>query len=196
MLAFIGRIARLGAVIPCAALLLAGCDVHSNLPSAPGGGGPGPFGPSLGMAQTYGILAGSTVTCVGPVGTINADLGLWPGTAVTGFPTCTISGTANQANAVAQTAQGDLTTAYNALAGMACGTTLSTDMGGTTLAAGTYCSTSSQGVTGTVTFDGQGNSNATFVIQVPSALTVAGRFDCGTLGGFIRSALTTEGYPS
>ena len=166
------RFTRLGVVIPCAALLLAACDVHTQ-PST-SGTGPGPTGPSLGAAETYGILAGSTITCVGPIGTINADLGLWPGSAVTGFPTCTISGTSNMANAVAQTAQGDLTTAYNSLAGKACGTTLSADMGGTTLAPGVYCSTSSQGLTGTVTLDGQGNSDATFVIQVPSALTVAG----------------------
>ncbi|HEX9705737.1 MAG TPA: ice-binding family protein [Gemmatimonadales bacterium] len=176
MLALIRRITRLGIVIPCAALLFAACDIHSQLPSSPGPG-PGPFGPPLGSGQTYGILAGSTVTCVGPVGTINADLGLWPGTAVTGFPTCTVSGTSNKANAVAQTAQGELTTAYNALAGMACGTTLSANLGGTTLAPGVYCSTSSQGLTGTVTFDGQGNTNATFVIQVASALTVAGSVD-------------------
>jgi hypothetical protein len=108
------------------------------------------------------------------VGTISADLGLWPGSAVTGFPTCTVSGTQNMANAVAQTAQGDLTVVYNSLAGRACGTTISADLGGTTLAPGVYCSTSSVGLTGTVTLDGQGNTNATFVIQVASALTVAG----------------------
>lgn len=78
------------------------------------------------------------------------------------------------ANGVAQTAQGHLTTVYDALAGRACGTTLSANLGGTTLAPGVYCSTSSQGLTGTVTLDGRGNTNATFVIQVASALTVAG----------------------
>ena len=176
MFAFIRRTTRLGVVVSCAALLLAACDIHGSLPSSTGPGS-GPLGPPLGSAQSYGILAGSTVTCVGPVGTITADVGLWPGSAVTGFPTCTISGTQNAANAVAQTAQGELTTAYNALAGMACGTTLSADLGGTTLAPGVYCSLSSQGLTGTVTLDGQGNTNATFVIQVASALTVAGSVD-------------------
>lgn len=175
MFALIRRTSRRTVVVACAALLLAACDIHSGGPSNPGSGsGPGPTGPPLGSAQTYGILAGSTVTCAGPVGTISADVGLWPGSAVTGFPTCTISGTQNTANAVAQTAQGELTTAYNTLAGKACGTTLSADLGGTTLAPGVYCSLSSQGLTGTVTLDGQGNTNATFVIQVSSALTVAG----------------------
>src|SRR2546423_3993692 len=171
--------AVLGVLISGAALTLAACDVHT-VPSAPGSGGvpvPGPTGPSLGAAQSYGILAGSTITCVGPVGTISADLGLWPGSAVTGFPTCTVSGIQNMANATAQTAQGALTVAYNSLAGRACGTTISANLRGTTLAPGVYCSTSSAGLTGTVTLDGQGNTNATFVIQIASALTVAGSVD-------------------
>jgi len=174
MLASVRRITRLNVVISCAALFLAACDIHTG-PAGPGPGpGPGPTGPSLGAAQSYGILAGSTVTCVGPAGSILADLGLSPGSAVTGFPTCTISGTQNVANAVALAAQNDLTVAYNSLAGRACGTTITADLGGTTLAPGVYCSTSTAGLTGTVTLDGQGNTNATFVIQVASALTVAG----------------------
>jgi hypothetical protein len=119
-------------------------------------------------------LAGSAVSCVGPVGTISANVGISPGSAITGFPTCTISGTQHIANPTAATAQGDLTIAYNALAGLACGATISADLGGTTLAPGVYCSASSVGLTGAFTLDGQGKSNATFVIQAGSALTVAG----------------------
>lgn len=127
----------------------------------------------LGAAATYGILAGTGVTCV-TGGAIFADVGVSPGSAITGFPPCTLTGTRNAANTAAATAQGDLTTAYNQLAGLACGTTLTADLGGTTLAPGVYCSTSSQGLTGVLTLDAGGNPNATFVIQVASALTVAG----------------------
>ena len=130
-----------------------------------------PVGPTLGTAATYGILAGSTVTCAGAPGTINADVGVWPGSTTTGFPPCTITGATHLADATANTAQNDLTTAYNALAGLACGTTITADLGGTTLAPGVYCSTSSVGVTGTVTLNGQGNANALFVIQAASTLT-------------------------
>jgi ice-binding like protein len=154
-------------VIPFAALLFAACDSSTGP-----GSGTGPVGPSLGSAQTYGILAGTAVSCVGPVGTISADVGVSPGSALTGFPTCTISGTQHLADATAGTAQGDLTTAYNALKGMACGTTISSDLGGTTLAPGVYCSASSIGLTGTVTL--AGGSNAVWVFQAGSALTVAG----------------------
>jgi hypothetical protein len=110
------------------------------------------------------------VTCV-TGGTINADVGVSPGSTTTGFPPCTITGATHLADATAATAQGDLTTAYDALVAMACGTTISADLGGTTLAPGVYCSASSVGVTGTVTLDGQGNTNAVFVIQAGSTLT-------------------------
>ena len=129
-------------------------------------------GPSLGGAETHGILAGSAVTCAGAPGTINADVSVWPSSAITGFPPCTITGTRHQADAFAQTAQGDLTTAFLALAAMPCGTTITADLGGTTLAPGVYCSTSSVGVTGTVTLAGP--ATAVFVIRAPSTLTTAG----------------------
>ncbi len=129
---------------------------------------------NLGTASTYGILAGSTVTCI-TGGTVNADIGISPGTALTGFPPCTLSGTKHLADAAAATAQNDLTTAYNTLAGLPCGTVVGTaNIGGTTLAAGVYCSASSILVTGNLTLDGGGNPNATFVFQAGSTLTTAG----------------------
>jgi hypothetical protein len=167
MFGFRRSTSRLILVIPFAMLLIVACASST-------GPGTGLAGPSLGSAQTYGLLAGTAVSCVGPVGTISASVGISPGSAITGFPTCTISGTQHFADPTAAAAQGDLTTAYNALAGKACGTTISADLGGTTLAPGVYCSASTVGLTGTVTLDGQGNSNATFIIQSGSGLTVAG----------------------
>jgi hypothetical protein len=119
------------------------------------------------------VLAGSTFTCVAS-GTINADASLWPGTANSGFPPCTITGQTNLGTPAAQQAQSDLTAAYLALEAMPCGTTITADLGGTTLAPGVYCSNSSVGVTGTVTLDGNGDPNALFVIRAPSTLTTAG----------------------
>lgn len=140
--------------------------------------------PPLGSANTYGILAGSTVTCAGAPGQINADVGVWPGGTTTGFPPCTITGATHLGDAVAQTAQGDLTTAYNYLAGLACGTVVTpADLGGRTLAPGVYCAATSMGVTGTVTLDGQGDPNAVFVFQIGSTLTTGTISNVALIGG-------------
>jgi ice-binding like protein len=139
--------------------------------------------PVLGSAATYGILAGSTVTCVSG-GTINADVGVSPGSTTTGFPPCVITGTTNLANAAAAQAQVDLTTAYNYLAGRPCGTVVTpADLGGRTLAPGIYCTASSMAVTGTVTLDGQGNANAVWVFQMGSTLTTGTNANIALIGG-------------
>jgi len=136
---------------------------------------PPPSSINLGTASTYGILAGTTVTCAGAPGTVNADVGISPGAAITGFPPCTVTGNTHLADAPAAQAQLDLTTAYNTLAGLPCGTVVGTaNIGGTTRAAGVYCSPSSILVTGDLTLDGGGDPNATFVFQAGSTITTAG----------------------
>jgi len=138
----------------------------------------------LGSANTYGILAGSTVTCAGAPGTINADVGVSPGSTTTGFPPCTITGSTHLADAVAGTQQGRLTAAYNYLAGRPCGTVVTpADLGGRTLAPGVYCAATSMGVTGTVTLDGQGDANATFVFQIGSTLVTGTGANIALIGG-------------
>ena len=69
--------------------------------------------PSLGTAESFAVLGGSTVTNTGP-SVITGDLGVGPGTAITGFPPGTVVGGTIHANdAVALQAQSDVTTAYN-----------------------------------------------------------------------------------
>jgi hypothetical protein len=136
---------------------------------------PPPSTINLGTASTYGILAGTTVTCAGAPGTVNADVGVSPGSAITGFPPCTITGNTHLADAPAAQAQVDLTAAYNTLAGLPCGTVVGTaNIGGSTRPAGVYCSASSILVTGDLTLDGGGDPNAVFVFQAGSTITTAG----------------------
>lgn len=90
----------------------------------------------LGTAESFAVLAGSTVTNTGP-STINGDLGLAPGTAVTGFPPGTVQdGTIHVANAVADQAKQDLVTAYDVAAGQAADFSLDPELGGETLVPG------------------------------------------------------------
>jgi hypothetical protein len=126
----------------------------------------------LGAAATHGILGASTVTC-SDLGIIHADVSVWPGSAITGFPPCSITGVRHAGDAFAQAAQASLTVAYNQLDGMPCNATLTSDLGGQTLQPGVYCSLSSQGLTGEMFFDGLGDPNASFVIKAASTLTTA-----------------------
>lgn len=132
---------------------------------------------SLGSTQSYGVLAGSTVTNTG-ASVVTGNVGVSTGTAITGFPPGVIVGGAQHSNDVgpsgAQQAQTDLTTAYNAVAGTACTVDLTgQDMGGLTLTPGVYCFTSSAQLTGTLTLNMQGNPAAVFLFKIGSTLTTA-----------------------
>jgi hypothetical protein len=119
--------------------------------------------PSLGNAQSFAVLGGSTVTNTG-TSTITGNLGVSPGSAVTGFPPGIVTGGIHAADAVALQAQNDVTTAYNSLASAPCTTDLTgQNLGGLTLTPGVYCFSTSAFLTGTLTLDGQGNSSAVFI---------------------------------
>jgi hypothetical protein len=128
---------------------------------------------TLGSAAANGIMAGTAFTCV-IGGVINANIAISPGSTVTGFPPCVITGVQHLADATAVQNQIDLTAAYNTLAGLPCGTAIVGNLGGTTKTAGVYCTAGGIGVTGTLTLDGGGDPNATFVFQAGSSLTTAG----------------------
>lgn len=97
----------------------------------------------LGTADSFAVLAGSTVTNTGP-SVISGNLGVSPGTSVTGFPPGTVNdGTIHGADSVTTQAQADLTTAYNDAAGRSSTATISSDLAGRTLTQGVYSSASS-----------------------------------------------------
>lgn len=128
--------------------------------------------PGLGTAGSFSVLAGSTVTNTGPT-VATGDLGVSPGTAVTGFPPGLVNGTVYTA-AAASGAKSDLVTAYDNAAGQACDTVLTgQDLGGLTLVPGTYCFSTSAQLTGDLTLDAQSDPNAVFVFQIGTTLTTS-----------------------
>lgn len=128
---------------------------------------------SLGTAENFAVLGGSTVTNTNPT-TVTGDLGVSPGSAVTGFPPGIVIGVIHADDAVAAQAQADATTAYNTFAGMACDFDLTgQDLGGLTLVPGVYCFSSSAQLTGALTLDALGSSTAEFIFQIGSTLTTA-----------------------
>jgi hypothetical protein len=139
-------------------------------------------------AGNFTVLAGSAVSSTGAT-VVTGDMGLSPGlgTAVTGFPPGTYSGTLSTGSApAALAAKLDLTTAYNDAAGRTlCRTTVTPiNLGGKTLTPGLYWSGTSLEITsGTLTLDAQGDSNAVFIFQSASTLTTTSGLGIVLAGG-------------
>ncbi|WP_277212570.1 ice-binding family protein [Isoptericola croceus] len=138
-----------------------------------------PFGASaappavdLGTATSYSVLGGQTVTNTGPT-TLEGDLGVSPGDAITGFPPGIVGGAQHAGNAEAAQAQSDLVIAYDDAAGRAPTASVDGDLVGQTLTAGVYNSTGPLELSGMLTLDGQGDPDSAFIFQVASTLITA-----------------------
>jgi len=141
---------------------------------------------ALGSAATFDVLAGSTVTNTGPTVITGGNLGLSPGSAVTGFPPGTLISPAEMQVTDPAAAQGqlDLTTAYIYTAGLPGGASLAGDLSGLTFAPGLYKTSSTVMLSaGNVTLDAQGNANAVFIFQIGSTLTTSGSTQVVLAGG-------------
>src|SRR5208283_2840370 len=73
--------------------------------------------PILGSACSFAVLGASAVTNTGNT-VLDGDLGVYPGTSITGFPPGIVNGTIYNDNGVAMRAQADALTAYNYLQGL------------------------------------------------------------------------------
>jgi hypothetical protein len=127
---------------------------------------------SLGTAASFAVLAGSTITNTGN-STITGDLGLSPGTAVTGVLAGVLNGSLLAANG-ASPAKVDLASAYDNVAARRTTKTIPVELGGTTQTPGVYDSAAGTfGITGSVTLDAQGDPDAVFIFKAASTLITA-----------------------
>src|SRR6202790_4486018 len=135
----------------------------------------------LGSAASFSVLAGSTVTNTGPT-SMFGDLGLSPGSSVTGAPQ--VLGATHVDDAVAIGAKNALTTAYNDAASRPPNGSAGTDLSGQTFTAGVRFASSSLLLSaGSVTLDAQGNPNAVFIFQIGSTLTTASNTSVSLVNG-------------
>jgi Ice-binding-like len=129
----------------------------------------------LGTADNFAVLGGSGITNVSAHTYIIGDVGSFPTPSITGLTKSQVNGhlylKASPATAHAQTG---LTVGYNQAASAPCGNDLTgKDLGGLTLGPGVYCFSSSAGLTGTLTLDAHGDTNAQWIFQIGSTLTTA-----------------------
>jgi hypothetical protein len=124
----------------------------------------------LGAAGSYSVLGGTTVTNTGET-FLQGDLGVSPGTEITGFAPGSVLGSTHAADTNAALAQSDLATAYNDAASRTVTESVIGDIGGRTFAAGVYKSESSLGIDGNVILDAKGDPSAVWIFQVGSDLT-------------------------
>ena len=138
----------------------------------------------LGTAGAFAVLAGSAVTNTGPT-SVTGDLGVYPGTSVTSFPPGILAGTQYAGIAPSDTAQGDLTIAYNDAASRTlCLVSVIGDLGGMTLPPGLYKSTSFLSLTtGDLVLDAQGDPNAVWIFSMASELTISNSRQVTIIGG-------------
>jgi hypothetical protein len=135
----------------------------------------------LGKAASFSVLGGSTITNTGQT-TMFGDLGLAPGSSVTGAPV--VLGAEHVDDAVANEAKSALTTAATTAANEASNGSAGEDLAGHAFLPGVYTASSSLLLSsGSVTLNAQGDPNAVFIFQIGSTLTTGSNTSVSLING-------------
>lgn len=135
---------------------------------------------NLGTSKNYGVLAAAAVTNVGG-STISGDLGVDPGTAITGDSMITFNSSSGVNELDAHAAQIDAANAFDQITNIQDSTVIAAELGEVTLNAGTYDSVAAFGLTGTLTLSG--SENDVWIFRTPAAFTTAAASQIVLVGG-------------
>lgn len=138
----------------------------------------------------FAVLGTATVTNTGTT-LIYGDIGVSPGTAITGLASITQVGTVHAADAVAELARAQALSISASLAALPFVTDLTgQDLGSVgVLTPGVYRFASSAQLTGNLVLDFAGNANSAFVFQIGSTLTTASASNVTVLNGGAGSSI-------
>jgi hypothetical protein len=130
----------------------------------------------LGNATGFGVIAAAAITNGGG-SHLNGAIGVFPGTAITGIATIftdTATATAQASNASdASNAQASLITANDSITSQSSRSPIAAELGEQTICPGIYKAAAAFGLTGTLTLDGNNDSNSVFIFITPAAFTSA-----------------------
>jgi|GEM_PF-914592 hypothetical protein len=156
-------------------------------------------GLDLGTASNFAVLGSSTVTNAENTVVTGANIGIFPGTSLTGFPPGVLTPPAVEhlGDPVAGQAQADAARAYTYYQGLPGAALIAPTLDGLTLTPGLYNAASSLALSAgaTVTLNG----NGTYIFQIGSTLTLAGTVilsggaTAGNLIWLVGSSATIQG---
>lgn len=124
-------------------------------------------------AINFGVIAAAAITNVG-ASNLNGDIGVFPGTAITGIETIfTDTATAQIVRAGADPAQAGLILANAEITNQGSRTQIAAELGEQIVCPGIYNSDAAYGLTGNLYLDGNSNPESVFIFVTPAALTSA-----------------------
>ncbi|WP_113701628.1 ice-binding family protein [Nonomuraea lactucae] len=125
----------------------------------------------LGVARSFAVFGGASVD--NRHGTrVTGNLGVSPGSLVTGFPPGVIDGERHPGDATAAAVRADLVEAYNDMETRLPTGSLPQQLGGTTRGPGVYDSlTDGFNIDGSLTLDAQGDPDAVFIFRAETLVT-------------------------
>jgi len=147
-------------LVACLGVISLFCGVSSASAQTP---------PSLGAAQSFAVLGGGTVTAAGTGTVITGDVGVSPGSSITGSFTVVPPFSTHQTDGPANAAQSSTTALYIDLDTRGGATPLGAELGGTILPPGVYSFSSTANIANNTSLIL--NGPGIYIFQVGSAIT-------------------------